>query len=218
MRHAPLIALAVAVLAFAGCEQGGPAVPEFPAQHYADGISALGMSTGSLIGQVLFPSEYAQRSATFNLDGLTFTTHPDGRFYVRRIPSGTHELTIRVKGYEPVVRTVQVQGSQVAEVEPIRLTAARGWVSGRLVQPGGRSAVGVAVELKPSGGITVSDSEGHFEFIGVSPGDYTVTVADPQYQGGAKRIRLDDDERRRLQPMVVQRSAPSGRQTLSGRK
>ncbi len=172
--------------------------PEIPAQPYINALTAMGTPTGELTGQILFSSEYAQHSIRFSLDHVTFVTHPDGRFHIARIPAGQHLLKARIKGYEPVSLPVAVPAGGRLVLEPLALVQARGLVLGRLVREKGLSAKGLKVRLDPNDGVEITDSEGIFQFLGVSAGEHVLRVRDHRYFAGNTRFRLKANERRNL--------------------
>jgi hypothetical protein len=187
----------VCTLGVAGCGAGGLS-SDIPGQNYVNSLVAMTLETGDIAGRVLFPSEYDQRSALFGLDHLTFVTYPDGRFRIRRVPVGVHRLTLSVKGFEPVEAAVTVEKGRVVQVAPLRLVKARGRVLGRLVDDKGRSAAGLQLVLGPLGTATRSDTDGIFQFIGVTTGEHILVVNDPVFFSGNKRFQLESNERRNL--------------------
>lgn len=197
MSNSRFLGFVCCVLSLAGCGLGGSAA-DIPAQTYMNGLTAAVARTGSLHGQIVFPSEYAQHSIRFALDDVTFVTHPDGRFRIANVPAGEHWLGVRIKGYEPVRVSVVVANAESVNLPPLRLRDARGKVLGRLVYDQGASVEGVEVRLVPDDGVAVSDADGIFQFLGVSAGDHTLMVKDPRYFAGNQHFRLGSDERRNL--------------------
>src|SRR5574341_1905266 len=197
MRAFRLLSLALVLAGVFGCNRQSE-FTDIPAQSYTSRLNLLGKGGGSLTGRLVFPSEYTQRSAVFFVDGVKFTTQPDGRFHVTSVPVGAHELRVQMQGFEPVTAPVAVADKQEASVGVLKLRMARGVVIGRLVDPQGRSASGVSVSLKPHGGSTYSDQDGIFQFMGVGPGDLTLAVADPYFAQRGMQFRLGQDERRNL--------------------
>jgi len=180
-----------------GCNMAGTS-GDVPTQTYVNSLTAAVSATGDLHGQILFPSEYAQHSIRFGLNEVTFVTHPDGRFSVANIPAGEHVLSVRIKGYEPVALAIQVADGESRNLNPLRLKEARGFVLGRLVQERGGSAAGVEVHLAPEDGLTVTDADGIFQFLGVSAGNHTLAVKDSRFFSGNQHFTLDANERRNL--------------------
>ena len=205
------IALATAL---SGCERVS-GMEEVPAQTFATLPEVLGRETGSLAGQVFFPSEYTQRSVSIRLDGNTFVTHPDGRFFVTRIPAGKHVLSVQVKGFEPIERKVEVLPDKTGAVGEVRLALARGTVLGRLVFLDGASAQQLPVRLEPMGGQTTTDSDGIFKFIGVSTGQHQLLIEDPRYYTKALTVKLKPSETRNLGIVNVFRRAGVEKAALS---
>jgi Carboxypeptidase regulatory-like domain len=187
--------LAVAVIV--GCDLGVGS-GDVPAQTYVNGLTAVVSATGEVRGQILFPSEYAQHSIRFALDQVTFVTHPDGRFRITNVPTGEHRLVVRVKGYEPVATPLRVANGKQLALDPLRLVEARGRVLGRLVQDKGSSAEGVEVRLAPEDGVAYTDSDGIFQFLGVTAGEHTLMVKDSRYFAGNQHFTLSNNERRNL--------------------
>jgi len=153
---------------------------DIPAQYYANPLQIRGKPTGSLRGNVVFPSEYNQHSVTFDLSGRTFVTYPDGRFLIERLLPGKYTLNIQMPGFEAVEMTVQVKDAGVVTLKPITLHMARGQVSGRLIYPDGQPAGDIRVRLTPSGTITATDTAGEFRFVGVPSGTHALHVDDPR--------------------------------------
>jgi hypothetical protein len=211
-RVAPALAVALALalaLAIGGCNRAsGPS--DLQAQHYTSRLNLLGKGAGGLVGQVVFPSEFSQRSVTFYLDNVQFSTHPDGRFWVSTIPVGIHDLRIAVAGFDSVSRPVKVEDGGIVTLTPMKLYPARGRVLGRLVDEAGASANGVAVYLKPSGGMAYSDHDGIFQFDGIGSGDLALEVENPFQLRREMRFRLNADELRNLGNIPVARNPTPG--------
>ena len=198
------ILASVCVIALASCGSGG-GQGDIPTQPFTNALTAIHTETGELTGRILFPSEYAQHSIRFSLGAVTFVTHPDGRFHITRVPAGKHRLQVRMKGYEPVRRTLTISGGGQMRLNPVRLVQARGWVLGRLVNQKGRSARGLTVNLDPEGGVTVTDNDGIFQFLGVSAGEHVFRVRDSRYFAGNKRFALIPNEKKNLGNIMVYR-------------
>lgn len=197
MSKLAILLVACSALALTGCDLGGNGA-DVPAQTYVNGLTAAVTKTGDLRGQILFPSEYAQHSIRFTLDDVTFVTHPDGRFLVSNVPVGKHALEVRIKGYEPVQRSVAMENGHTVNLEPVHLVDARGKVLGRLVAEKGHSAEGVEVRLTPDDGVAMTDADGIFQFLGVSAGDHTLMVKDPRFFAGNQHFKLSNNESRNL--------------------
>lgn len=202
----------VAAGLLAGCNSSASGVP---AQGYLTWLEAFGRTTGAVHGRVRFPSEYTQRSVTLTLDGETFVTHPDGRFRITRLPAGTHELSVQIKGFEPAVRRFSIHGDAFRRLEPLQLRLARGRVVGRLVYPDGRSAADLPLRLRPLGGETRSDGDGIFTFVGVHAGEHTLLIDNRRLAAKVKSFRLAQDEYRNLG--IIRLKRPAGPQAISQR-
>ena len=198
-----LIALAAAL---AGCERVA-GMEEVPAQAFATLPEVLGRETGSLSGQVFFPSEYSQRSVSIRLDQNTFVTHPDGRFLITRIPAGVHRFSLQVKGFQPFERPVRIAADATETLGELRLVLARGKVLGRLVFLDGASATELPLRLEPMGGQTRSDGDGIFQFVGVSAGQHKLLIEDARYYTKALTVELGPNETRNLGIVKVFRRA-----------
>ena len=110
-----------------------------------------------------------------------------------------------MKGYEPVRRTLTVSGGQPVRLKPVRLVQARGLVLGRLINQKGLSAKGLTVNLEPEGGVTVTDKDGIFQFLGVSAGEHLLRLRDSRYFAGNKHFALNPNEKRNLGNITVYR-------------
>lgn len=185
------------VLVLQGCD-GRYRDYHIPAQAYGPAGQAASGKTGALLGRVTFPSDYAQRSITITLDKQAFTSHPDGRFRIEDVPTGSHQLSVRVKGYENLARVVEILPGEPTLVEELRLRNARGFVFGRLVDDDGQSAPDVALNLYPSGGVAVTDNDGIFQFIGVNSGIHTLRITDPRFFTYDRAVRVHSGERQNL--------------------
>ena len=188
---------------------------EVPAQDYASLLQVLGHETGSLTGQIRFPSEYNQRSVTVQLGGSSFVTHLDGRFRITRIPAGKHRLSVRVKGFEPFEQELKVIPDQNLALKPVPLALARGQVLGRMVFVDGQSAAKLPLRLDPMGGITQSDQDGIFKFVGVYSGEHALTIQDARFYTKALTIRLNSNESRNLGIVQVFRRAGAQNAAIS---
>lgn len=212
MKRGLLLIASICLLPLAGCDSS-PHRGDIPAQPFANALVALQGGSGDLRGRILFPSEFAQHSIRFSLGGVTFVTHPDGRFHVTRIPAGDHLLRVRIKGYEPVARPVRIAEGGNLQLHAISMVQARGRVLGRLVNRKGGSVSGVEVHLHPEGGVTVTDKEGIFQFLGVSAGDHTLRVKDKNYFAGNQHFSVKANHRRNLGNITVYRQSRSNAPT-----
>ena len=214
MNKVVLLLFLVTSLGVAGCWQSTD-MGDVPAQSYQNALSALETDNGNLFGQILFPSEFAQHSIRFSLDSLTFVTQPDGRFFIKRIPVGTHTLQVEIKGYESVYRSFDVAEDAQEKMRVFRLKEARGLVSGRLVKERGSMAEGIEVHLEPDGGVTLTNREGVFSFIGISAGKHVLKIRDPLYFTGNKHFNLISNEKRNLGTIKVFRQSRLNGKTAS---
>jgi len=159
-----------------------------PAQFYSAHLAERDVKTGSVSGIVSFPSEYSQRSTTFELSGKTFVTTPDGRFTVERIPPGKYLFSVNVRGYDPYQTTISIVAGRNKGLKGITLRMARSKVAGRLVHPDGTSAQGITVMLSPNGGTAITDKDGVFQFMGVPTGNHTLQISDSRYMATSRMI------------------------------
>ena len=192
-----LLSLMAVLVAIAACERV-IGMEDVPSQSYNTLLDALGEDWGSLRGQIFFPSEYTQRSVAFRVDDQQFVTHPDGRFHILRIPSGSHRFAVSVKGFEPVDNEIAVATDEDNRLSDVRLALARGQVIGRLVFLDGNSATGLQLRLEPNGSRTASDGDGIFQFIGVNAGEHTLEIEDPRFYTKTLKFRLAHSESRNL--------------------
>lgn len=214
MRVLLISLLAATMLVFTACESAKE-TGDYPAQAYMNAVSAMGSAHGGLHGRIVFPSEYTQHSTRFTLNGLTFVTHPDGRFRIERVPEGTHMIEVRLKGYEWVRHEFTLVGDEEKTLEPMRLVVAKGAVLGRLVDEKGGSARDVEVHLAPFGGVTRTDGDGIFNFVGVSAGDLTLTIKDPEFFLGNQHFELTRNERRNLGNIAIFRQFKPGNRRVT---
>ena len=201
-----IVAICLAAAGTTGCEAIG-FTDALPTQSFSNPLEVLGKDAGRMRGQILFPSEYTQRSVTFHVDGLPFVTHPDGRYSIDWILPGSHLLSVQVKGFQPAERIFTLEPDGDLHLPPLRLRLARGQVFGRLVFNTGKSASGILLQLVPMGGFTASDNDGIFKFIGVSSGGHDLVVEDNDYFAVIKPFVLRADESRNLGLIQVERRA-----------
>ena len=200
--------------ALASCESS-PGTEQVPAQDFASLPQALGHKTGALTGQIRFPSEYTQRSVTVQLGGHSFVSHPDGRFHIARIPAGEHRLTVHVKGFEPIVQDLKIFPEVSLSLSPIQLSLARGQVLGRLVFLDGQSASSLPLRLEPMGGVTVSDNDGIFHFVGVYSGEHELSIEDKRYYTKSLTFQVRGNESHNLGIVQVFRRAGAQNAAIS---
>ncbi|HUJ76375.1 MAG TPA: carboxypeptidase regulatory-like domain-containing protein [bacterium] len=198
----------------AACDHS-PGVADIPAQHFTSTLNLLGRGEGSVAGQIVFPSEYTQRSATFSLDRVKFATEPDGRFLVRTVPAGQHTLGVYLPGFDPIERTLEVRNKELANVQRLALQPAWGKVLGRVVGPDGASAAGLQVLLQPYGIASTTDRDGIFQFLGVGAGDHVVAVNAPGFLPLQRPLHLASNEVRNLGILPVQRVLQPAAQTAA---
>ncbi len=201
-----LLAFAAAMSGLAACDKS-PESTDIPAQRFTSQLNVLGKPAGSVTGQIVYPSEFAQRSTTFQLNDEVFATLPDGRFWVRTIPSGDYLLRVYMTGFEPILRPVRIERAHLADVQRLMLMPARGRVLGRLVYSDGRSAAGVALSLRPYNMAGRTDQDGIFQFYGVGAGVHMLNVDDQRLSPQQREVRLGANEVRNLGNIsVIQRT------------
>ena len=171
----------VLVTALGGCQNSSD-TPEFPPQTFATTLQTLGKDTGELRGRIKFPSNYNQRSTAFFIDNVEFVTYPDGRFWIKSIPSGPHILKVLTKGYEPLIRKIEIAQDSRELPNPLQLVEARGIVTGRVVNGNGASAGNVPLSLSPNSLSTNTQIDGSFQFIGVGAGKYTLAITSGEFK------------------------------------
>jgi hypothetical protein len=206
--------LAVALLLLlAGCSRPAETYG-IRTQQYGRLFEHFGADTGAMYGRILFPSEYLQRSALISLDGKSFVSNLDGRFLIEDIPAGPHEMTLHLKGFEPVQRRIMVQADRYNPAGEVHLILARGLVIGRTVDEKGRSAVDIPVRLTPTNETVLTDKDGIFQFVGVNAGAHELAIPDERYFMPSQRFDLERGEQRNLGIISVSRvSRPSGSAT-----
>ena len=214
-RPVSALLLVFAVLAgFVACERA-VGVMEIPAQSYATVLDAIGEDWGTIEGQVLFPSEYSQRSVVLRIDDLPFVTQPDGRFRIVRVPIGPHRFEIAAIGFEPLNIGIQVGSDSPTQLNGVRLAVARGRVFGRLVHLDGESAGGISLRLDPAGASTETDDDGIFQFVGVPGGSHEMVINHPDYYTKALRFALPSGETHNLGVLNVFRRAGASSENLT---
>ncbi|MDH5751329.1 MAG: hypothetical protein OEZ59_02790 [Deltaproteobacteria bacterium] len=206
-----------ALLVLGGCDKGA-GNEDIPAQNFGHSIDTLGKETGELTGRIQFPTEYSQRSAMFNIGEISFVTHPDGRFRLKGLPRGRHQLQVRINGYEKMEVSFDILPDEVTELANLNIQEAKGRVLGRLVDGNGKSASGLALRLSPSEKVVTTDNDGIFQFLGVGQGRHVITLQDPVFFTANRHLRLGGNETqnlgnievfRRLSPQV--NASPLGR-------
>jgi hypothetical protein len=207
-----LVATGLAVLMWvSGCDKS-PDSSDVPAQAFTSRVNLIGHTAGSLKGQFAYPSAFTQRSTPFYVDGVQLMSQPDGRFFVRSIPAGDHELRAYVTGYEPVLRGVRIAGSQLSDAQVLALQPARGKLIGRIVTDDGRSAAGATVHLQPYGLIGTADRDGIFQFMGIGGGEHRLAVQCPGCESEERLVRLQSNESRNIGVLTVTRRAETAAQ------
>jgi hypothetical protein len=208
------VALTIAgALWLAGCDKS-PESTDIPTQNYTSRINLIGKTSGSLSGQVVFPSAHSQHSTPFYVNGVQLSTLPDGRFWVRSIPAGDHLLRVYVPGFEPIVQAVRIAKNQVTETGGLTLRPTSGRLVGRIVVDDGRSAAGAQVRLEPYGLIGSTDRDGIFKFMGVGAGDLVLAVQCAGCDRQELPVRLQSNEARNLGIVTIHRRADTAGETV----
>lgn len=210
LRRTLICCMALLFLGACGGKWGGDDVPFQP---YTNALTAFFSDTGNLSGRVLFPSEFSQHSIRFSLGEFTFVTHPDGRFRISRIPTGTHRFIVNMQGYEPIRQTVTISRGNTTRLEQMAMVQARGLVFGRLINQSGNIAAGIRVQLDPLGGVGLSDHRGVFRFDGVKAGHHLLKIDDSRFTPKVKRFVMEANEHRNLGVITVIRLPGSSRRT-----
>jgi outer membrane receptor for ferrienterochelin and colicins len=107
----------------------------------AVGVGILpAQSTGTIRGTVTRSGSteaIAGVQITVQGTGLATATSPQGRYTLQRIPAGSHVVVFRWLGYQPVERTVNIQGETTLDVqlEPVPVSLADVTVSAASREP-----------------------------------------------------------------------------------
>ena len=76
-------------------------------------------------------------------------------------------------------------------LEPVaRAQTGHGTISGRAVDRVGAVLAGARVRLQPGDIVTATDGQGEFNFIGIAPGDYTLTVSYVGFTSFSKQVTV----------------------------
>lgn len=206
--HSVLMFFVASIMA-GGCDSAPqksvPGQKVLASQSFTQAMDNADPSFGQVKGQIKFSSAYAQRSATFQIDNRKFVTEPDGWFLIEKIPAGTYNFQVRIRGYEGVQFRFNVDSNALVNLKPVPMAHARGRVVGRLVDDQGRSAASVPVILIPQGGMAVTDKEGIFQFMGVSGGDHSLITKNGMVNFSQKGFHVNSGEMKNLGNIQVDR-------------
>lgn len=128
-----------------------------------------------------------------------------GQFAFASLPVATYALTVRLIGYVPEVRTIEVSGgteslavalTRVTALDTVRVRAFRQGIYGvvgrsRDLQPLARATVQV---IGASGRRVTADSSGRFFLPLQTPGAYFVRATAPSYEGTSVSVTIPRDE------------------------
>jgi TonB-dependent receptor len=77
--------------------------------------------------------------------------------------------------------------------------AGHGTISGHAVDRAGAVLQGARVKLEPGDDTTATDSQGQFRFIGVSPGNYTLTISYIGFAKFSEQVKVSASEESRIE-------------------
>jgi RNA polymerase sigma-70 factor (ECF subfamily) len=133
-------------------------------------------------------------SSAIGSQGALVFSDPLGRFLYDGLRPGRYELRVQARGFEPLVRDLDLEPGEEREVAVALERAAE--VSGRVIDAATGGPVRWA-EIHISGDLeklnsssfssTLSDEDGRFRIAGLAPGDYAASAGHPFF-------RFDDKE------------------------
>lgn len=152
--------------------------------------------TGGIEGTVRGPEGEAIGGATVSYNGpqgpLQVVADAEGRFELRQVPAGVHELHIEAEDYQPFTTTLEVTpGAVAAPALLLERPLPQGQIRGTVKDYRGH-AVRARVTIKPLGKRIRTDAEGSFE-VDVPPGDYTVEVRAPGFRRQKRPAKVHDN-------------------------
>ena len=196
----------------------------------AFGQAALGRVTGTVVDEL----NRAIPGAVVTIEGPMPTAGASadvtGRFVLGGVPPGTYTLRIQVTGFKTRDTVVDVADGKETSMGRISLAVApvgvcvgkfeRAIVSERKPHSGGKSRIlditrevdtaigGVDLTLRSASGDLIgtvsSDESGRFEFDGVAPGDYQLSIRDTAIK---VKLKVRSDHELKVQ-LTWKRAAP----------
>lgn len=149
---------------------------------------------GSISGQVELDDGASPEGSEVTLvdTGDASTLDEDGRFTFEDLKPGTYGVSVFVPGYEPLLREVKVESSQVASAL-FTLKRVRSRVSGSIQLEGATSHEGVTVSLQGTPFTTTTDAAGQFVLEGVPIGAYTLEASKEGYDARLTVVALTSE-------------------------
>ncbi len=116
---------------------------------------------------------------------------PDLRFEFADVAPGAHTVHLRVPGFEPEERALEVEAGRVTELELALRPASGGVLSGRVLDEHGQALAGVQVTVQSRNGTDPgpgdlgarTDAAGEFRIGGVPSGEVTIEAFHPDFRG-----------------------------------
>lgn len=157
-------------------------------ESYVDG-QCLG-APGQIVGRLCNQDTGAWRAdVTVRIEVgetvLEAVTDAEGRFSLEEVPAGTHYLELSGPGGYAEELVARVQTGQTTTIGLEQCVVPPGSVRGRVCdETQGLWIAGATVSIDDaSSSTTTTDQFGNFVFVGLTAGDYVVTISSPGYEG-----------------------------------
>ena len=137
--------------------------------------SSANIQPGSISGSITDSGTAAPiGGATVSSGGRSTTTNASGAYTLPNVAAGEAQVTIAASGYATEVRQAVVTGGQTTSLDVAM--SRPGDISGVVTNSGtGAALAGVTVGYP--GGVTVTDSTGHYAINGLPAGSHDLTFA-----------------------------------------
>ncbi|MFT7678730.1 MAG: protocatechuate 3,4-dioxygenase beta subunit [Planctomycetota bacterium] len=163
---------------------------------------------GALVGEVRTPDGGSAKGARVNVShssngNMNATAAKDGSFKVSKVDPGSVSLVARLEGYASSLPLKLEVGADSTQEDLVLDLRAGARIAGELHKDvGGKASRGVQLE-GPSASSTKTDKQGRFEFTGLEPGDYKVTLSPESSSGnGRSKWLLNSANQRSLDVSV----------------
>jgi protocatechuate 3,4-dioxygenase beta subunit len=140
----------------------------------------------------------ALRGAEVVVEGdppIRVSANEEGRYEIDQLSPGSYTLMVSHRGYQKVVRRVEVEAGEVKE-ENFALVPIPARIKGKITdRKTGRALRGAEVVVERDPPIrALADEEGRYEINQLSPGSYTLMVSHPGYQRVRRRVEVEAGE------------------------
>lgn len=130
-------------------------------------------------------------AVTLTPGGKTTVTGSDGSYQYIDLTPGEYTVQAQSSGFQSNSKSVTVEAGVISRCD-IQLMSGSGSIHGTIKNAvNGEALSNVAVTLTPGGRTTVTGSDGSYQYINITPGEYTVQAQSNGFQSNSKSVTVE---------------------------